>query len=234
MKIVNSSRRTAPKPARRIQLIEATIDVLAQKGFSNLTISDVARCAGLSHGIVNFHFTSKDELLRETIMEMEARYCALVERALHQAKGDPSASILAMAQVEFCNQLSTERIIRAWAAFRSEAPQLYQSVCTNNDRRHFNLLVQHCRKMGGRDALLKASIIDATLKGLVQRKLLGSLPQTKARRIATACLRSVFPGHFTPKRSAASAMGNRVSAARKGQRVIDQKTDRPDRKAKRQ
>jgi TetR/AcrR family transcriptional repressor of bet genes len=179
-----------------MQLMEATIDVLAGKGFSNLTISDVANKAGLSHGIVNFHFTSKDELLRETIMEMEARYCALMDRALQSAGDDPAAAISGLAQAEFCDELSTQRIIRAWAAFRSEAPMLYHSVCTFDDNRFFEELVRQCDKIGAPDPLLSANIIDAALKGLIQRKLLGTITQAEARRIIQACLHAVFPAHF--------------------------------------
>lgn len=233
MTLAEMRLRTAPKQARRTQLIEATIDVLAEKGFSSLTISDVAKRAGLSHGIVNFHFTSKDELLRETIMEMEQRYCNLVHRALRQAGGDPAASIRGMAEAEFCDELNTERIIRAWAAFRSEAPVLYRSVCTADDQHFFQVLVHHCSNLGAPDALLSASIIDATLRGLIQHKLLRTFSVPEGRRIALACLHAVFPDHFEPVGSGAPAIQNRVSAPRKSQRLIGQKSDRPNCKAKR-
>ncbi|MDP4822808.1 MAG: TetR family transcriptional regulator [Aestuariivirgaceae bacterium] len=188
--------RTAPKQARRIQLIEATIDVLAEKGFSKLTISDVARKAGLSHGIVNFHFISKDELLRETIIEMESQYCGLMQQARARAAGDPAASIRNRAETEFCDELSTPRIIRAWAAFRSEAPEMYREISTGEDQILFDELVENCRQIGAMDAVLCASIIDATLKGLIQRKLLGTLSIQEGLRIALACLHAVFPNHF--------------------------------------
>lgn len=188
--------RTATKEARRSQLIDATIDVLAEKGFSSLTVSDVASKAGLSHGIVNFHFTSKDELLRETITQMEAQYCSLMEQALARALGNAAASLQAMAETEFCAEMSTERIIRAWAAFRSEAPTLYRAVCAVDDERFFAEILQHCKSLGGEDPETKANILDATLRGLVQRKLLGTLAMPAGRRIALACLHAIYPEHF--------------------------------------
>lgn len=227
-------QRTASKQARRTQLIEATIDVLAEKGLSSLTISDVARQAGLSHGIVNFHFISKDELLRETILEMERRFRLLMEQALEEAAGDPVASIRGMAHTEFCDALSEERIMRAWATFRSEVPQLYHSVCKQNDEHFFGVLVEKCGEICAEDALINASIIDATVKGLVQRQLLASLTQNEALSIMNACLHAVFPDHFPRKASGPSAIRNRTAAARKSQRVVGQKTNRPDKKAKRQ
>ena len=43
--------RKASKEVRRQQLIEATIDVMARKGYSGTTMFDVAKAAGLSSGI---------------------------------------------------------------------------------------------------------------------------------------------------------------------------------------
>src|SRR5262245_10309114 len=59
--------RKASKDVRRLQLIEATIDVMARKGYAGTTMADVAKQAGLSSGIVNFHFETKENLLAETL-----------------------------------------------------------------------------------------------------------------------------------------------------------------------
>ena len=50
--------RTASKAVRRQQLIEATIDSIAKYGISGTTMTTVTGLAGLSVGIVNFHFFS--------------------------------------------------------------------------------------------------------------------------------------------------------------------------------
>ena len=52
------ARRREPKALRREQLINATIDSLAKRGYAATTLADVADGAGLSRGIVNFHFTN--------------------------------------------------------------------------------------------------------------------------------------------------------------------------------
>ena len=59
--------RKASKETRQQQLIEATIDSLAKRGYSETTMADVADGAGLSRGIVNFHFESKEKLLVATL-----------------------------------------------------------------------------------------------------------------------------------------------------------------------
>src|SRR5690606_1583564 len=62
-----SSRRTATREERRQQLILATIKCISRKGLGSITLGDVAQEAGLSQGIVNLHFTSKENLLNETL-----------------------------------------------------------------------------------------------------------------------------------------------------------------------
>ena len=59
--------RTRPetRERRREQLIRSTIDSIARRGFAETTLANVADGAGLSRGIVNFHFKSKDALLAQ-------------------------------------------------------------------------------------------------------------------------------------------------------------------------
>ena len=66
--------RKASRPVRRQQLIDATIVVLGRKGYSALTVADVARTAGLSVGIINFHFESKEKLLAACLMYLAEEY----------------------------------------------------------------------------------------------------------------------------------------------------------------
>ena len=47
---------------------------IARKGLSNTSIGDVATEAGLSQGIVNLHFESKDNLLTETLRTLANEY----------------------------------------------------------------------------------------------------------------------------------------------------------------
>ena len=52
---------------RRRALVDATMTAIAEQGFSNLTLAHIAGLAGLTAGIVNFYFSSKEALLLETV-----------------------------------------------------------------------------------------------------------------------------------------------------------------------
>ncbi len=52
------------KDARRIDILRAATRVFAKKGFADAKISDVAKEAGLSHGLVYHYFENKDAVFR--------------------------------------------------------------------------------------------------------------------------------------------------------------------------
>ncbi|MEM9140903.1 MAG: TetR family transcriptional regulator, partial [Pseudomonadota bacterium] len=60
-------RRKASRDVRRRQLIQATMEAIAEKGMTGATTAEVTRRAGLSMGIVSLHFESKEGLLTETL-----------------------------------------------------------------------------------------------------------------------------------------------------------------------
>jgi AcrR family transcriptional regulator len=52
---------------RREQIINAAIQVFAQKGFSKATNKDIAREAGITPGLIYYYFESKEQLLEAVI-----------------------------------------------------------------------------------------------------------------------------------------------------------------------
>lgn len=82
--------RSQMKLLRRQQLIESTIESIAKRGFAETTMADVAEGAGLSRGIVNFHFVSKEMLLNETLNYLAREYREVWKRALERAAPSPS------------------------------------------------------------------------------------------------------------------------------------------------
>jgi AcrR family transcriptional regulator len=59
------ARKPAPPGADRRQLIlEAALDVFAEQGFEGATSKEIAARAGVTHGLIYFYFTSKEELFQ--------------------------------------------------------------------------------------------------------------------------------------------------------------------------
>jgi AcrR family transcriptional regulator len=48
---------------RRLQIIEALYTCLLKKPFKETSIKDIARVAGVNHGVLHYYFTGKEEIL---------------------------------------------------------------------------------------------------------------------------------------------------------------------------
>jgi TetR/AcrR family transcriptional regulator, transcriptional repressor of bet genes len=53
----------APEEVRREQILTAAFEVAAARGIGGLTVRAIAAEAGMSHGLVHFHFKTKDQLV---------------------------------------------------------------------------------------------------------------------------------------------------------------------------
>ena len=148
--------RKASKETRRQQLIEATIDSLAKRGYSETTMADVADGAGLSRGIVNFHFESKEKLLVATLQYMADEYSQHWRAALQKAGDDPARQLLTLVAADFDRSICNKRKLAAWCAFWGEAKSrpTYQALCGARDEAYQNVFIELCRVLkseGGYD-----------------------------------------------------------------------------------
>jgi AcrR family transcriptional regulator len=56
--------------ARRAQLIRCTIDAIAEVGYRNASLAEIARRAGITKGAIFYHFTNRDELMHAVFYEV--------------------------------------------------------------------------------------------------------------------------------------------------------------------
>lgn len=57
--------------ARRKQIVEATIEVLAEVGYGRTSLAAIAKRAGISKGVISYHFKGKDNLIAQVKAETE-------------------------------------------------------------------------------------------------------------------------------------------------------------------
>jgi AcrR family transcriptional regulator len=65
-----------PADGRREQLLDAALNVIAERGFPETRIADVAASAGTSPALVIYYFKTRDQLLTEAIRLSEDRWYA--------------------------------------------------------------------------------------------------------------------------------------------------------------
>ena len=85
---------------RRAQLTRAAYKVVAEKGYSDFTIKDIAEEAGLSTGLVHYYFKNKDDLLIKLLKEMNANLRNNLKKALAELSA-PRDKLLAFCDEAF-------------------------------------------------------------------------------------------------------------------------------------
>jgi len=82
-----STRRRADE--RRSALVRATWAIVAAQGFAGASVTEVARAAGTSTGLLYSYFGSRDELLAEVFRQAAAQELEVVRTAV-RAAGPPA------------------------------------------------------------------------------------------------------------------------------------------------
>jgi TetR/AcrR family transcriptional regulator, cholesterol catabolism regulator len=59
--------RAAQAEERRRQIMDVALNVFADKGYKGTSIKDIAEAAGISQGLLYYHFTSKEKLFMDTV-----------------------------------------------------------------------------------------------------------------------------------------------------------------------
>jgi AcrR family transcriptional regulator len=79
------SRKISIAPKRRAEIIEATFFCIALKGYSKITMQDIADSAGVSKGVIHYYFRSKEELFlsvfEKLVKDLDSHIATKVNRA---------------------------------------------------------------------------------------------------------------------------------------------------------
>jgi AcrR family transcriptional regulator len=199
--------RKMSRATRRQQLIEATIETLALRGYASTTLTEVARTAGLSHGLVNFHFETKEKLLSETLLYIAEEYRLNWVKYQSEADPSPASQLDALLRADLDPEICKPSRLSAWLAFWGEAQgrPLYQDRAGANDDFYITQIEDICTRLmaeGGYagEVVRLARILRITTEGVWLDMITMRTPYDVAESQATiyACAAAFFPRHFGP------------------------------------
>ena len=197
--------RVANKQSSNLKLISSAIKSISEKGIKETTMSDVSQGAGLSQGIVNFHFKSKELLLIETLKFISNEYLQSFQSSLKKSGSDPRKQIIAIINNDFSIKICSRDKIALWFTFFSEVKfkPAYHQICKQRDLYYQKMTENIFREL----IKLEKSKISLTnvsngLQALVMGLWLDQLvdPDTfkrkKAKEICFNFIKSNFPKQF--------------------------------------
>ena len=101
---------------RRRSLIDATVDAIHERGYSDVTMAQIAKRAGVSGGLVHHYFGSKDQLLAATMRHLLTELGRAIRESLAKA-GTPRERSSAIIAGNFAVDQFQPAVIAAWLAF---------------------------------------------------------------------------------------------------------------------
>jgi len=104
------------EPIRRASLIKATIAEIGQAGTLEVTVSRIAKRAGMSSALAHHYFGSKEALFLAAMRDVLRLYGAEVRGALAAAEG-PEGRARAVIRASFSGANFRREVIAAWLNF---------------------------------------------------------------------------------------------------------------------
>jgi TetR/AcrR family transcriptional repressor of bet genes len=180
---------------------------IARRGMSSTTLGDVASDAGLSQGIVNLHFESKENLLNETLRHLADEYKAQFNKTYEKSGPGPADKLRALMELDLRPSICDRRKVAVWFAFWGEVQSrpAYRKICDERDQYYDDTIERLAEEIiteGGYAAVTAESvamILTSTTNGLWLSCLISpaTFDRHKAMEAILEYLSRVFPKHFS-------------------------------------
>ncbi len=206
-KNLSSRNRSVQSEFRKKQIIEATLNCIDQLGLSQTTLASIAKKAGVSQGILVFHFKSKEGLLEATLHHLSSEYSECWLSAINSVGDDPLRQLRSLVEAVFSPSICNRKKISVWYAFwgESRSRPKYREVCGHHDKQFSNSLLDICCKIESRQparlpAATAALSIEGMIDGLWQNFLIGDagFKRQQAIQAIDELIAIIFPGRPKP------------------------------------
>ncbi len=201
-----AERRLVDRQERRQQVIDATIESIARRGFSGTTLEIVTRSARLSHGVVNFHFRTKEDFYVETLGYLAKEHCELWRDVMLNAGLDPANQLQAIREADFDRRVCSRKRLAVWFAFwgQTKYRPAHLEIHHRFDDERYVEICRLCQELVASghykdaDAEGIARSLEALVDGLSLNLLMypRDIRRQTARADCLAYLATVFPHHF--------------------------------------
>lgn len=150
------------EPVRRQQLIDATIEVVAEVGLKSATINLISRKAGMSSGIISHYFGGKQALIEASVRYLVSRL------TMTTSLPNPKDRLMAIVELNFSAVQQAESSTKTWLSFWGQSmhdANLYRLQEVNKKRLVSNLRYSFKQLLSNEQACEEAEITAALIDG---------------------------------------------------------------------
>ena len=129
------------EPIRRAALVQATIAEIGEAGSLDVTVSKIAKRAGMSSALAHHYFGGKDQIFVAAMQQILREYGDAVRAELSQAD-NPASRARAILRANFSDECFAPASVSAWMTFYAQAqtnPEALRLLHVYQRRLHSNL-----------------------------------------------------------------------------------------------
>ena len=171
-KAAATARNRETPEVRRKLLIEATMRSIAKYGYAGTTIETICSEAQVSRGLINHHFGSKEELIRQSYKALRDEWVAATHGSVLDEFAEPEERLRALIRVSFGPTMFKQEYLGIWAGFwsaigKSPALRKMNRELFDKDREAYEAIFQQIARKRGRriDARRAALTVIALIDG---------------------------------------------------------------------
>lgn len=194
---------------RRKQLLDAACTVIARRGLSGITVSDIAQEAGCSYGVIAFHFKTKERLLLAVLNLLASNYEQLWLDAMAAAPPSPAERLRVLLEVDFDPRVAKAGDLAVWIAFWDEAPRVaaYKRRCSELKRRSLQTITDLVSELAAARSLdVDVEAVSQGLYAITDGCWIfghvtgqnGPRDRKRYRQVCLTFLSAFFPDDFSP------------------------------------
>jgi AcrR family transcriptional regulator len=157
--------------ARRKQIIDAAVATIAEIGYVNASLAEIARVADISKGVISYHFESKDDLIDHTIDTILRDLSIFVRQQVPRPPAAVQAQLEAYidASLRYMqeNRVSFVALVDLWASFTTVERRREYSQSMYDPCRSFLTTILEQGQVRPALAATRASLIQALIDGVM-------------------------------------------------------------------
>jgi AcrR family transcriptional regulator len=167
--MLDQTKHSFIETARRAQIIECAIDTFAELGFGQASLAQIAKRAGVSTGVISYHFAGKEELLRAVVAHVVDTAVAFIRPRVDLGAG-PRAALLTYIKARVEHVIAyPKNCIAIWNIVLAGRGDLYQPTGVALRHAEFVRVLEWGQRDGAFrpfDVVIMARFIEGGLDGL--------------------------------------------------------------------
>ncbi|WP_323786129.1 choline-responsive transcriptional repressor BetI [Thalassovita sp.] len=173
------------EPIRRAALVKATIAEIGETGTLDVTVSQIAKRAGMSSALAHHYFGGKEQIFLAAMRHTLTLYAAEARGALAMANG-PAERVEAIVRASFSPTNFRREVVAAWLNFYvlAQVSDEAQRLLRAYQRRLRSNLRYNLRPLIGDRAEDAAERIAALIDGVYLKHTLGHDQPDRDRAVA--------------------------------------------------